>query len=235
MDLAQLLDIELCLAVRDFCRGHLATQIGEDLVLGAGQRGGLLHDAGATAVMHGIQGVALAGLEHQLAVGHAELTLHAGQAGRGGCLGRTLEQLAAGKQREQGDKHQGTGSTHRWVSRQVPPRYAGKPLITRLGALSDVKCLAGLQAFHALGVGQRHVGRRRAVELHAALGECLAQQYLNFGICAPKIGGRTPLDRSKKRWIETERESLFGRSRHVADLAVQCTGVDHGLRVALTA
>ena len=38
-----------------------------------------------------------------------------------------------------------------------------------------------------------------------------------------------------ERRIETERESLFGRSRHVADLAVQCTGVDHRLCISFTA
>jgi hypothetical protein len=52
--------------------------------------------------------------------------------------------LARGKQREQGNNNQGTGNTHLWLSRQVPPRYAGWPLITTMSWTCHVPETFGL-------------------------------------------------------------------------------------------
>ncbi|MDT4862639.1 hypothetical protein FQZ97_973040 [compost metagenome] len=120
----QLFQVQLAVGAGRCAGDDTAAHIGKQLALVIGQTGGLLQHAGTTAVIDDVAALFLARLEHQLAIGRRELALHARLAGVGGTLTRGVEQLAAAEERQEGDKQQGAGGTHHWVSRQVPPRYS---------------------------------------------------------------------------------------------------------------
>ena len=51
-------------------------------------------------------------------------------------------------------------------------------------------------------------------DLHAALGQRLAQQTFDLGVEATQIARRRPLDGRVERGVEAERIGFFGRGRH---------------------
>lgn len=102
----------------------LAAHIGEQLALLVGQRRGFLQYAGAADVIDHQLTLLLTRLKHQLAVSRGQLPLHSCLSDVRSTFALAIEQLAGGKQRQQGNNDQRTGDTHLWLSRQVSPRYA---------------------------------------------------------------------------------------------------------------
>jgi hypothetical protein len=63
-----------------------------------------LQDAGTARVVDRITFLLAAWLEQQLAIGCAQLALHAGLADVGSAFPRAIEQLACGEQRKKGNE-----------------------------------------------------------------------------------------------------------------------------------
>ncbi|MNR26811.1 hypothetical protein D3C85_1440470 [compost metagenome] len=112
LDAVQALHIQLAIVAAFLAGRQRAAHVGEQ---GAGrcrQCAGFLQQAGVAAVIDSKAAGFFAGLEQQLSALGSQFALHAGLAcGRGG-LRLFSQHLAAGKQRQQGDKQQRRGGTH---------------------------------------------------------------------------------------------------------------------------
>ncbi|MCY1455854.1 hypothetical protein D9M71_730230 [compost metagenome] len=101
LDAVQRFHVELIFAVTG---NDAPTHVGKQLALGIGEARGLLQDAGAARVIDQVTALLAARLEQQFAVGGAQLALQAGLPDVGGTFTRTVEQLAGGEQRKQGNE-----------------------------------------------------------------------------------------------------------------------------------
>ncbi|MCY1372639.1 hypothetical protein D9M69_598610 [compost metagenome] len=102
LDAVQLLQIEL--AVTTAAGHNPPAHVGKQLALLVRQVCGLLQDAGTARVVDHVAVCLVARLEQQFAVRRGQLALHACLADMGGVLPLTLEQLASGEQRKQGNE-----------------------------------------------------------------------------------------------------------------------------------
>jgi hypothetical protein len=84
--------------------GDFATDVGKQFALLVGEGCSLLQNAGATNVIDDELALILAWLEHQFAVSGGQLTLHPCLPDVRGTFSLAIEQLASGKQRQQGNK-----------------------------------------------------------------------------------------------------------------------------------